>query len=570
MLSSIFSMLFKHKKEAKECYGLDNLDDDVIGYPPNPKGIPVVQPSVLIGRMQKEINFIRNELGMSYEDFDRLIEPAMHNFIQYADLIPASEYKHHSTGGGLVYHSFDVAKRAMRMAQHTQFPIGIGTVADTQRSNIQWKTGTVLAALMHDGGKILADVEISNGAEKNDDLIIWDAHKEQTLYEWASEHKIERYFIKWLKGRHMKHQNASLMVMQRLIPQDAWSWLGGCYDGHDVHAAMLASVAKSTIDHPMTKIVAEADSESARRDIFARNSHITKEIKQVPLSELLCDLMKHYVLTNKWLVNAGNAPVWYVNGELYVVWPVAVPQLFEAMIEAGYRIPDVPKVLARVMIEEGQAIKNGEDVLFDLYPEILGNDKKAVKLECLKIRNVERIVIEPDKLYSLKEHPKKPKEKEVAEMIFDDDYYDEAEHNDVDVEHASKQVIYESSEETLNRVLALMKCQEVEGEQSTQSDHEIVETEHETSIGSESEPSTVDKVVSAMNFQSALPPEFTCAVARFIHQKFGFDIEQGKVVIPAREVFNIEKALLDSGVEGLTRFNVHSLLRTSKEISIHE
>ena len=278
MLKALFSKLFNKSAKSKEAYGLDNLDDDVIGYPPNPKGIPVVQPSVLIGRMQKDINFIRTELGMSYEDFDRLIEPAMHNFIQYADLIPASEYKHHSTGGGLVYHSFDVAKRAMRMAQHTQFPVGIGTIADTQRSNIQWKTGTVLAALMHDGGKILADVEISNGAEKEADLIVWDAHKEQTLYEWAAENKIERYFVKWLKGRHMKHQNASLMVMQRLIPQDAWSWLGGCYDGHDVHAAMLASVAKSTIDHVMAKIVAEVDSESARKDIFARNSHITKEI----------------------------------------------------------------------------------------------------------------------------------------------------------------------------------------------------------------------------------------------------------------------------------------------------
>jgi conjugal transfer pilus assembly protein TraI len=79
----------------------------------------------------------------------------MVSFLEYADLLPASEYKHHSTGGGLIYHSFDVAKRAMRMAQVTQFPIGTGTVADTQQSNGRWKAGTVLAALLHDGGKIL-------------------------------------------------------------------------------------------------------------------------------------------------------------------------------------------------------------------------------------------------------------------------------------------------------------------------------------------------------------------------------------------------------------------------------
>lgn len=92
----------KPKPSSIELYGLDNLDDDVIGYPPSPKGIPVVQPNVLLERMQVEIHFIKNELGMKPMEFDELIKPVMTAFIRYADLLPASEYKHHSTGGGLI------------------------------------------------------------------------------------------------------------------------------------------------------------------------------------------------------------------------------------------------------------------------------------------------------------------------------------------------------------------------------------------------------------------------------------------------------------------------------------
>ena len=336
---------------------------------------------------------------------------------------------------------------------------------------------------------------------------------------------------------------------------------------------MLASVAKSTIDHVMAKIVAEADSESARKDIFARNSHVTKEIKQVPLSELLCDLMKHYVLTNKWLVNAGNAPVWYVKGELYIVWPVAVPQLFEAMIEAGYRIPDAPKVLARVMIEEGQAIKNGEEVLFDLYPEILGNDKKAVKLECLKIRNVERIVIEPDKLYSLKEHPKKPKENVVESVVFEDHYDDEDEFDDAEDGSGSAPVIYESSLETVNRVLGIMKAQKVEGEYAEQHEPDIIESEYDSSIEPEIGSTEETERLTDSHSVDTTPivtPEFSCAIALFIYQNFNFDVEEGKVVIPKHDLVVVEEALIKEKIFGTTEIKVKSKLMTSKEISIDE
>jgi len=567
MLSGLFSKFFQHKNEVKECYGLDNLDnldDDVIGHLPSPKGIPIVQPNVLIQRLQQEIKPIRTELGMSYEDFDRYIRPVMYLFIQYVDLLPASEVKHHKSGGGLVSHSFDVAKRAMRRAQHTQYPIGIGTIADTQQSKIQWKVGTVLAALFHDAGKVLTDVVVTNGADDAEQVIEWDPHSEDTIYQWASKHQLERYFVRWRKHRHKKHENASLMVMQRLIPQETWSWLGNCFDGHDIHSAMLSAVAKAGLDHPMSKIVAESDSDSAIKDLFKRRSHITKELKQIPISEVLCDLMKHNLLTNKWLVNARSAQVWYVDKKLYLVWSAVVPLLVEEVLATGYTIPSSPELLAKLMIEEGMAFKNGDELLFDVYPEILGDGKKAVKLSCLKIRNVDDLILDPSKLYSIKEHPKKPKSIEPSEGMF----VVEDEPEEIEQEAAPQQKMYESSLETVNRVLSMMKCQVVQNEQSE------AESTREESPDSLVEPADSYCEASHDDTQETNPTNqvqpLNCHLAEFVHQEFKFAIENGCVVVPRERLFDVEEALTGSGIEGITPFNAHAELVASKEVRIHE
>jgi hypothetical protein len=560
------------KPKPVELYGLDNLDDDVIGYPPNPQGIPVVQPAVLFSRMNKEIELIRHQLGIKHDAFDEYIAPVMVSFLEYADLLPASEYKHHSTGGGLIYHSFDVAKRAMRMAQVTQFPIGTGTVADTQQSNGRWKAGTVLAALLHDGGKILADVEVSNG-ENGETRIVWDAQSDLTIQRWASQHKIERYYVSWRKQRHQKHQNASLMVMQRLIPQKTWSWLQDCYDGKEIHSAMLSSVAKTSFEHPMSKVIAECDSASAKADMFGSHSHITREVKRVALSELLCDLMKHYILTGKWKINCKNAPFWFVNNQLYVVWDSVVPTLIEEMQEAQYTIPAVPDVLARLMIEEGRALGNGDELHFDIYPEILGDAKKPVRIKCLKIRHLERLIKEPEKLYSIKEHPKKAKEGEVAQAAnnIESTPSDTLSLNDVlnlGVEDdeavtipSKRQKLYESSTETVNRVLALMGSARKEGKVLAEAQPKIVEEsplpdEHIETELSDGQDEGIENI--------------TCSIAKFIVNNFDTSVRNGKVVILREDINDIESALGSSGIAGITTFNANNALMSSPEVEICE
>lgn len=587
MLKRLITRLFGESNNKvlvsvnRELYGLDNLEDDAIGYPPNPIGIPVVQTHVLLNRMQENINAIQNEIGLSKETFDEYLAPVFENFIRFADLLPASEYKHHATGGGLIAHSLDVAHRAMRAAQMTHFPVTIGSLTETQQSNVQWRTGTVLAALLHDGGKVLADVQVHDGKAKVSDRIVWDAQSGQTIHDWAADNNVDRYFITWNRDRHMAHQNASLVVMERLIPAKTWSWLEKCYDGKQVHAMMLASVGKTNMSHPMPQIIAEADSASTKADMFSRNSHITKEIKRVPLSELFSDLIKHYLLTRKWRINEKSALVWFVDEQLYIVWSNAAPELVEEMNNAGYSVPAVPEVLARIMIEEGHAVANGDEPFFDLYPEILGDAKKPVKIKVLKMRNIQRFVLEPEKLYSLKEHPKRPApvvpqqseemnvsepeasvpNTEIIEEIFEEDFTISG--------NQRKQKTHETSKETLGRLLVNLSKQFTKKKAVRNEQCHFVETEldaqHEEMIAVPTQSELIEEqeinesdgatknVPLEQQQQSAEAEEthstvqFKDPIANFIVNNFDFEIKENLIQVPSDLIMQVSLKINDGG-----------------------
>lgn len=597
-------------------YGLDNLDDDVIGYPPSPQGIPVVQPQVLLDKMMPQINKMKSELGLTYDEFNEVLLPVMLRWIEYVDLLPASEYDHHSTGGGLVYHSFDVALRAMVRAQTTQFPKGIGTMSDTQNSNYHWKVATVLAALLHDGGKVLADMVVSDGNPDPSKEVIWDAHDDKTLNEWAREHNVDRYFIRWNKQRHLKHQNASLMVMQRLIPQKTWSWIDNCYDGKFIHSAMLNAVAKGSVDHPMSHIIAESDSESTREDRYHRNSHITKEVKRIPLSDLMADSIKHKVLTGHFEVNRKGAKVWFVENKLYLIWQSIAPELIQEISDAGYSIPDVPDVLARFMFEDGLVHSSGDKIYFDIHPEILGDKQKPVKLNGLRVTNLERFIHEPDKLYSIKEHQVK-KKLPMQEVIVPQEKSEHLEDNPSEAEFTGrKQKMFESGIETVSRVLGLMKVRlsntDSKSNPDSLPDHSIqtiddVVTEQQDCFYEEEQEvygnyaqdyadmmNTNDKqqALSQSTEQfSAVKPHsanqedeianlssksisnrvLSCEIANFLYHKLELTLESGKAVLPIELIQQAEDELGNSGINGVTMFNSMTAIKHSKEVVIlHE
>lgn len=405
-LNKFLTVLFKKKKilPAKERYGLDNLDDEVIGYPPNPAGIPVVKDDVIFGRLNKQVKEMRQELGLTESQFDRYLLPILKNLAKFVHLLPASEYHHHCTGGGLVYHSFDVALRSIRHSSMAQYPALVGGISDTQQAIQEWKTATVIASLLHDVGKAITDVIVHNG-QTDGSKKVWNPDGSSSLTEWAYQEKIERYYLTWVPERQKaNHKNSSASLAGKMIPQQTLEWIGNCYDGKAIRATMFDAIAGESYDHVLSRIVAECDAESIKRDFYNRNSHMTKDVKRTPLSLMLVDLIRFFIMKGKWAINKKNATVWYVNNELYIIWSLVVPELIEELEKAGFNVPESPDILARTMIEEQEAVADGSNLYFNIYPEILRDAKNPKKLTVLKILHIDKIILQHDKLYSIGEH----------------------------------------------------------------------------------------------------------------------------------------------------------------------
>lgn len=537
----------KSNKDANpaEVYGMHNLKDDIIGYPPSSAGIPIVQSRLLSSSVEKNIKLIRSQLAMNDDDFKKYIKPAINNVIGFLDLVPSSEYHHHAAGGGLLYHSLEVAKLSAESANMTHFPVGEGTLGDTQRSNINWVVGTTLAGLSHDTGKLFTDVEISNG-EKGDKLSVWDPHSGDTINDWGRKNNFDRFYINWTKNRNLKHQNSSLLAMQRLIPQETWSWILRCFDGKQIYSEMLNAVACSRIEqHPMSKIISEADSTSVKNDMFSRNSHISKDKKRCSLSEMIVSLIKHYIITDKWAINRKDAPLWYVDDDFYVVWSVVAPDFIREIRKAGYGIPDSPRKLAQIMVDEGAAFDSGEDLLFDLYPEILGSTKKPARLRCLKMKSIAQVVFEPAKVYPIKEHAVKSHNNSLTEKIAE-----------------SKEDNVQVKQDNLDHKLTKSALFESGRRQLTGNSLRKLEMHNFNSIG-EKTPSSFPKRRKDNSGQ-----ELTCPVAKFISSNHEFGFVHGKVVIPSGKVNEVIETLLSSSIEGLTQVNAYSILLESEEIEI--
>ena len=541
-------------------YGLDNLNDDVIGDLPDPQGIPLVQTRIIAERMDRELRFIKSELGLDETEFNTYFAPIFLSLIEFVDLLPASEYKHHATGGGLIYHSCDVAKRGMRAAQHTQFPNKSGIISDTQQSRKQWKTATVIACLMHDCGKVITDMVVTNGKDSERKLC-WDPHG-LTISKWAEKHKIERYFVEWTSERHNKHQAASLTVMQRLVPQKTWSWINSAPEGKFIHNCLLGFLSDQDGNNPISKIVSECDAESVRQDMFHNRSQITKQLKRIPISELLADIMSFNILERKWTINSKAAKVWYVDDELYISWEAAVPEMIDEVIKGGFSIPEVPTVLAKIMVEEGMAKPfSKEEVYHTIYPIVLGDKSKPVPLRCLKMTNPSRIILRINKVYSIEQHQTADAEKNAIQKV------DEKESSKGTVSPIKKKAPVETAVQTMQRVLTIMKADQDNSQVDTHDDNpsedivaEIIRLEPVISIP-QPEPEKVAKVVTGHGHEDE--------IVNFILSNFqSLALTNNVLYIPEVLLDEISGKLCDAGIEGINEFSVVSKIRSNNYVSI--
>lgn len=407
MLKKIFG-LFSGQPRNSEAEKDINIPDevveamthtgDVLRYPPSEVGFPARVPGYALLKLQKEIiSEIKRELMIRDSEFDSYIHPMLINFANFVHLLPASEYHHHRSQGGLLRHTLEVVLYSIKIAKSFEFDANETPVIKSNRA-LAWRLAVVVGALMHDAGKPISDLELFSKDK------FW-MPTVNSVHVWASDNNIDRYFIIWRPDRHERHHNTSLTKLTDIVPKTLLEFI--TEEGNDIYNELTEALAGSNSyraqssktetgsvqKNKIHKIVSTADARSVRQDLRRYSGDAVRSSQTgVSIVARVVDAMRYLLKSGEWKPNRAGSPVWVTSEGLFIVWGSAINRITEIVKESGVNIPHSADGLADILLSYRLCILNENDsVYWRLAPHIL-NDKahresKEPKnsLSCLRI-----------------------------------------------------------------------------------------------------------------------------------------------------------------------------------------
>ncbi len=332
----------------------------------------------------------RSTLGFTQEEYDRLVMPVIGSYAAFVHLLPASEAHHHRGAGGLFRHGLEVAFWATQASESVIFSIS-GSPRERRNNEPRWRLACCFSGLLHDVGKPLSDVVITN----SDGSKTWNPYSE-TLVDWAKRHNVSRYFLRWRDREHKRHEQFSLLTVERILTPEALEFLADP-GSKDIVESMLQAISGLRINDPVTKLMLKADGESVSRDLKQNRLDVDEFAYGVPVERYVFDALRRLVKTGKWKVNEPGAKVWHLHQGVFITWKQGASDIYDLLTED--KIPGIPRdpdTLADILIERGFALKNvlpehGKDVFYrywEVIPELPQEGEEVtgkIKMQMLRL-----------------------------------------------------------------------------------------------------------------------------------------------------------------------------------------
>ena len=376
-------MLFPRNKETGNL-ALVAEQEDIPRYPPFAKGLPAADTKRILETQSELITRIKGILRFTADDFAETVNPVIENYAAYVHLLPASEAHHHRGAGGLFRHGLEVGFWAAQQAEAHQFCID-ETPRNKRDNEPRWQFAAFLGGLLHDVGKPLSDVAVTNLAGSKE----WNPY-ECSLAAWTVEEDVDHYFLRWRDKRNKRHEKFSMMNLDQIITQKAKTYLNK--PGPNIMESLLESIVGTSAQETLTQLVLWADQESVRRDLVNQRMDVDEYSYGVPVERFVFDALRR--LANLSKVNEPGATIWRTEHGVFLAWKSIVTEVHN-LIEKD-KIPGIPRnhdTLADILVERGFAIPYQETTeskpvrYWNIYPECL----EGVGLMCLRIDDIELI-----------------------------------------------------------------------------------------------------------------------------------------------------------------------------------
>lgn len=354
-----------------------------VRYPPFIEGFPAYLTSDYLLKLQKELyDKLLGDVGLNFEDFNRLVRPVILNYVQFVHLLPASENHHHSGPGGLLRHGFEVAYLAMNGTKNKAFD-SRKTPSERSKRSKRWPVAGLITGLLHDTGKAVTDMHVVY----HPDNLRW-LDSEGSIEQWAEKHNLDKYYIEWQKGRHGRHVAKSRDLVSRLCPPETCTWLRE--GGDDIYEAILEAIVGDETS-PLHGPLMMADGKSTQMDMATGDS--PQYMTGVPVIKLLMNAMHRLIQDGVWKINEPGARVWTSTEGVFVAWSSGAREVIDLILEDKVEgIPRTSDSLLMRLVDEGIAEKSPSgDMYWEVAPDCIQKSEKPLILRCMKLDSADKL-----------------------------------------------------------------------------------------------------------------------------------------------------------------------------------
>lgn len=230
---------------------------------------------------------IKNNLGLSNENWHKDALPFLHRYIEFVQRLPASESHHHAGDGGLAKHTLDVACLALIASTSQSWPPNAKT-EDIARKTAVWRYGIMCAAILHDVGKTMTGFEIelyADAADQNKTVWLPD-----TGSMADSGRKYYRVNFSETKSNYSTHAEIAWAFFQSLVPAHVRRWIAETDPNLMIELRNYLSGQKN--GSPLQEIITRSDMTSVSRDLKSGSRQRFASAKRTPLIETLMETLR--------------------------------------------------------------------------------------------------------------------------------------------------------------------------------------------------------------------------------------------------------------------------------------
>lgn len=298
--------------------------------------IPILSAEQIIDGLglAQTIKSIERLTGAGKEYFTPLYLPALHQFIEAVQLVPASASHHHAGPGGLVAHTLDVIDIALRIRKSYNLP-QYSTPEIIYAQEHIWTYGIFAAALLHDVGKTVCSTRI-----KISDDEYWTPYQGSILKSGATH-----YHVDFISSRYKLHTQLAITCFD-LLPAKGRAWLTHYTD-------VLAQLSAWLVgDHyefgAIGEIVRQADSRSVSHNLKIGGDRVRfPGAPSVPMVDRLTTALRQLLDDGSLKINRPDGSAGWSDGQhTYLVCGTVADAVKNHLYEAG--ATDIPSDNTRI------------------------------------------------------------------------------------------------------------------------------------------------------------------------------------------------------------------------------